>query len=288
MQTRLSRAARNGLCVALAVGAAAPAAGQRPPPPRIRFDTVLVPSGALTLYALRWRPAGRGPFPAVLFHHGSGTTAERQAAQAQALGPVFARHGFAFFYLYRRGSGLSAAQGTAAADLMDRELRAHGPESRNALQLRLLEGDQLQDAFAGLAYVRTLPDVDLGRIVLAGHSFGASLALLEAEQDTLVRAVVVFSGSAATWDRSPALRHRLRVAAGRARAAEFFLQARNDYSIAPAESLSAERARRGKPYRVKIYPAVGRTADEGHDFPFLQVRAWEADVFAFLNAHLRQ
>jgi hypothetical protein len=34
-------------------------------------ETVQVRSGTLTLTADLWRPAGRGPFPGVLFNHGS-------------------------------------------------------------------------------------------------------------------------------------------------------------------------------------------------------------------------
>jgi len=35
-------------------------------------DTIVVRSGELRLSGLLWRPEGRGPFPAVLFNHGSG------------------------------------------------------------------------------------------------------------------------------------------------------------------------------------------------------------------------
>jgi hypothetical protein len=44
---------------------------------------------------------------------------------------VFARHGYAFLYLFRRGVGLSADQGTSSVDLMDRELAAHGMNARS-------------------------------------------------------------------------------------------------------------------------------------------------------------
>lgn len=250
-------------------------------------DTVVVRSGTLALRGLLWRPPGRGPFPAVLFNHGSGNTPERQATQAAAVGPVFSAHGYVFLFLFRRGSGLSADQGTSAADLMDRELAAHGQEARNELQLRLLEGDDLGDALAGLEYVRALPEVDVRRVVVAGHSFGASLTLLMAERDKAVRGAVAFSGSAASWERSPQLRTRLLAAVGRATAPIFFIQAANDYSVAPAKALSAEMARLGKPHRVAIYPPVGRTAADGHDFAFLRVSAWEADVFAFLDQYMR-
>jgi hypothetical protein len=46
--------------------------------------------------------------------------------------------------------------------------------------------------------------------------------------------------------------------------------------------------RLGKPHGLKIYPAVGRTAKEGHNLVFRDVAMWEPDVFAFLDARLRQ
>jgi predicted dienelactone hydrolase len=39
----------------------------------ITHETVVVPSGALQLKAFLWRPKGTGPFPVVLFNHGSGS-----------------------------------------------------------------------------------------------------------------------------------------------------------------------------------------------------------------------
>ena len=250
-------------------------------------EVVVVPNGVLKLHALLFRPEGRGPFPAVLFNHGSGTPLERQMAQASALGPVFARHGYVFLFLFRRGSGLSASQGVSAAQRMDRELAVAGPEARNDLQLRLLENDHLSDALAGLKRLRALPGVDPARVSLAGHSFGASLTLLLLERDRAVRGAVAFAGSAASWEHSPQLRTRLLAAVGRAAAPIFFIQAANDYSIAPAQAISAEAARLGKTHQVKVYPATGRTPDEGHDFVFREVGAWEPDVFAFLDGCMR-
>lgn len=250
-------------------------------------EAVVVPSGALKLHALLWHPAGHGPFPAVLFNHGSGNTPENQAAQAAAVGPVFAKHGYVLLFVYRRGSGPSADQGTSAIDLMDRELAAHGWEARNTLQLELLQTDQLDDALAGLAFLRALPEVDTHRIVVAGHSFGASLTLLIAERDRALRAAIAFSGSAGSWEHSPQLRARLLAAVGHTTVPIFFIQAENDYSLAPAKALSAEMERLGKPYRVKIYPPVGQTADDGHAFVFLRVGAWEPDVFDFLDERMR-
>jgi hypothetical protein len=52
--------------------------------------------------------------------------------------------------------------------------------------------------------------------------------------------------------------------------------------------LGTELARLGKPYRVKIYPAVGRTHDDGHDFIHRAVPTWEPDVFAFLDVYVHR
>jgi dienelactone hydrolase len=247
----------------------------------------MVQSGRLKLHALLWRPEGDGPFPAVLFNHGSGTTPERQIAQAAAIGPVFAKHGYVFLFLYRRGSGLSADQGTSAIDRMDQEFAAHGQDARNKLQLELLEGDHLADALAGLKFLRARPEVDKRRIAVAGHSFGASLTLLIAERDSKLRAAIAYSGSTLSWDHSPELRRRLIAAVDRAKVPIFLIEAENDYSTAAAKVLSAEMERLAKPHRLKIYPPVGNTADEGHGFVFLRPALWEHDVFDFLQEHMQ-
>jgi carboxymethylenebutenolidase len=247
-------------------------------------ETVVVQSGGLTLRGLLWRPSGRGPFPAVLFSHGSGPAAYPQ--KPAALGPAFVRHGYVFLYLFRRGAGLSADQGTNSEELMSRALREKGQDARNELQLQLLE-TELSDVLGGLAFLRALPDVDTDRVAVAGHSFGASLTLLIAERDSALRAAIAFSGSAASWEHSPQLRARLIAAVRRTTVPIFFIQAENDYSIAPAKTLSAEMERLGKPHRIKIYPSIGQTAIEGHDFYYLGLSIWEPDVFAFLDERTR-
>jgi hypothetical protein len=44
----------------------------------------------------------------------------------------------------------------------------------------------------------------------------------------------------------------------------------------------------GKPVRIKIYPPVGRTADDGHDFVHTMIQEWEPDVFAFLDEFVKR
>jgi pimeloyl-ACP methyl ester carboxylesterase len=66
----------------------------------------------------------------------------------------------------------------------------------------------------------------------------------------------------------------------------FFIHAANDYSVAPGKTLDARLQQLGKQHRLKIYPPIGHTADEGHDFPYLGVSIWKPDVFGFLDEHL--
>jgi dienelactone hydrolase len=170
---------------------------------------------------------------------------------------------------------------------MDKAFVGGGQEARNLVQLKLLETDELGDALAGLAYLRALPEVDSRRIAVMGHSFGGSLALLLAERDSTVRAAALFSAAGESFDRSPQLRGRLMTAVDNMTAAAFFLNARNDYSLTAAEVLTAELARLGKPSLSKVYPPVGQTALDGHDFVHRAIPTWEPDVFAFLDERTR-
>jgi len=103
-------------------------------PASIVPETVVVPSGKLRLKAYLWKPTGPGPFPTVLFNHGSGgadaghTAGLPMTEAAEKLAPLFLKHGYAFLYLFRRGQGLSADQGpfmlTLLAAERDNTLRA--------------------------------------------------------------------------------------------------------------------------------------------------------------------
>ena len=80
--------------------------------PQARFaaDIVAFPSGELTLHGVLYKPEGDGPFPAVVYNHGSAPGMLSKEA-FEALGPAFAGRGWVFFGPYRRGQGLSASAG---------------------------------------------------------------------------------------------------------------------------------------------------------------------------------
>ncbi len=263
------------------------AVGQSSSPPA--QQTVEISSGKLHLKAFLWKPTGPGPFPAVLFNHGSGgvnaaTTAGMPITEAaEKLAPLFVKHGYAFLYLFRRGQGLSADQAPFMQDVLQHEEAAKGKEARQHLQFILGTTDQLDDVTAALSFLKTVPGVDAKHIAVAGHSFGGQLTLLAAERDDTVRAVVTFGAAANSWERSPELRERLLTAVRKASAPIMLIHAANDYSTAAGTALAAELDRLHKTHVLKIYPPVGQSTDDGHNLLYLAIPQWETDVFQFLD-----
>jgi len=257
-------------------------------------QTVEFPSGALHIKAYLWKPSGPGPFPAVLFNHGSGgdeadLTAGMQITEsAKILAPFFMKHGYAFLYPFRRGHGPSADQAPFMQDVLRREEKEKGRDARQHLQFKLLTTDQLEDVMAALAFLKTVPGIDIHRIAVAGNSFGGQITLLVAARDSTIRAVVTFAAAAGSWERSAELRDCLFAAARKTNVAIMLIHAENDYSTVAGQSLAAELERLHKPHSLKIYPNVGLTPDDGHNMLYENIPAWEDDVFTFLDQHVKR
>src|SRR2546423_867574 len=94
-------------------------------------ETVTFPSGEITLYGVLYKPEGTGPFPAVIYNHGSAPGMMSKDAFA-ALGPVFVSHGWISFGPYRRGQGLSASAGQYIGDQIAAAEKAGGASAAAA------------------------------------------------------------------------------------------------------------------------------------------------------------
>jgi carboxymethylenebutenolidase len=254
----------------------------------VRPDTIFVRSGNLTLKGLLWHPAGHGHFPAIIFCHGSyGGADTTNPMQQIVLGPLFAKRGYVFLDLFRRGIGLSQGQGESIGEVMYNAFKQKGQEERNRVQLQQLQTDQLNDMIAGLIFLRKRPDVDTNRMAVVGHSFGGSLALLLAEHEPHLKAVVIFAAAGYSWNLSLQLRERLIDAVKNIKRPIMMIHAQNDYTTNPGYALDSVMNKFNKPHLLKIYPKFGNSVNEGHGIIFLSIKTWEADVFKFLNENLR-
>jgi dienelactone hydrolase len=78
-------------------------------------DLISFRSDGLTLQGALYKPDGAGPFPTLLYNHGSAPGMLNQQA-FEELGPLFIQRGWVFFAPYRRGQGHSAAAGPFIGD----------------------------------------------------------------------------------------------------------------------------------------------------------------------------
>ena len=244
---------------------------QAPPTP----VEVTFPSGSLVLHGFLYKPEGKGPFPAVLWNHGS----ERRPGWLPELAPIFLNKGHIFFIPHRRGHGRSP--GDYVMDLLDRANQSGGQQARNRKLVELMEL-HLEDQAAALDYLKGLPEVDPRRITVAGCSFGGIQTVLMAEKGLGVRAAVDFAGAAQNWERSPELRARMIRAVQHSQMPIFFIQAKNDYDISPSRDLAAEMEKSAKPHAIQIFPSFGKSNQDAHEFCVHGGELWAPQVFSFL------
>ena len=251
--------------------------------PSLDGEVVTFPSGELTLHGVWYKPDGTGPFPAVVYNHGSASGMLSKQA-FDALGPVFAKHGWVFFGPYRRGQGLSSSAGKYIGDEIAGATKTGGVASGAATMVRLLETDHLNDQLAALAWLRTQKFVRADQIAAAGNSFGGIEAVLGAEHASYC-AAIDSAGGAQSWAQAPELQSLMTRSVRNSRAPIFFFQAENDYDLSPSRVLSSAMKDVGKEFELKIYPPFGTSAQDGHTFGYFGSSVWADDVFRFLNKH---
>lgn len=95
----------------------APLWAQEPQPPE--GEVVAYSSGSPILKGLLYKPEGEGPFPVMIFNHGSAPGMWNNKAFEQ-IAPRFTSRGWVFFAPYRRGQGLSESAGPFISDEISR------------------------------------------------------------------------------------------------------------------------------------------------------------------------
>jgi uncharacterized protein len=137
-----------------------------------RAEAVGFSNGPVKFSGILLEPASKGPFPAVVFVHGSGpSTIDRPAWKAHA--NAFTSRGFAVLVYDKRGSGRSTGN-LATADY----------------------ADLARDVISAVEYLRTRPDISRNRIGILGRSEGGWVGPLAASELGDVAFVIMSSGSA--------------------------------------------------------------------------------------------
>src|SRR5688572_10241903 len=141
--------------------------------PRLVQEEVRIPApGGYTIAATILRPAGEGPYGAVVLNHGTPGSASGRARESSELlihsAAVFARRGYVVVMPMRRGFGATGGEfaedpGTCA-----------NPDYRKG------ERNAADDVMAAYDFTRTLPYVDNQRMILAGQSAGGIVSMVAA------------------------------------------------------------------------------------------------------------
>jgi carboxymethylenebutenolidase len=248
-------------------------------------ERVTFKNGTLTLVGYVYHPEGAGPFPTVIWNHGS--EANPGARQFDAVAAIFVPAGYAVFAPVRRGQG-----GSEGEYIVDRvsALRARRDASALSVTVKLLETEQLDDQLAGLAYAKTLPFVDQSKLVVAGCSYGGIQTLLAAERNVGFRAAFPISPAAQSWEGNPILRDRMKRAVRAIDIPVLLIAPPQDASLAPPRDLGDEAKRAHKTsFTTKIYPPTMPDSEQTHCFGGAPgFHNWGADAVQFFNSALKR
>jgi len=244
-----------------------------------------VNSDNLALAAYVYKPDGAGPFPTVIWNHGSEKN-PGGGPQFDSVAKIFVPAGYVVLATVRRGHG--GSEGPYIMDTLDVH-RAKRDGSDRALMVKLLETQQLDDQFAGIAYAKTLPYVDRSKMVVAGCSFGGIQTLLAAERSRELKAAFAISPAAQTWAFNPMLRDRLKSAVRKIDVPVFVIAPPKDNSTDPPRVLAEEAKRAGKTrFTSKIYPPTMPDSEQVHCFGGSKgFHNWASDALAFFRDALK-
>lgn len=249
-------------------------------------ERVWFKNGPLVLEGFLFKPAGKGPFPVVVWNHGSEQN-PGAGTEFEGIANIFVPHGYAVFAPERRGHDESEGEHIAA--VRGREAGPHGHEAGDALVARLLATEQLSDQMAGVSYMKALPFVDTTRMVVAGCSFGGIMSFMAAEGDRGFKASLTMSPAAQNWGHNAPLRAEMIAGVAKIHIPVLLIQPPRDASLGPARDLGAEFTRLKKSYRGIIWPDTLNAREAGHCFGGSGGdHVWASEAVAFFDSVLHK
>jgi len=245
------------------------------------YQEVFYQSGKLRIQAYLYKPEGTGPFPVVIYNHGSRAGNERRSTPFVYVGNALTANGYAVLIPERRGYG--ASDGKTFSDDVGTN---RGPKYVDRLQ------EETGDVLAALAYLDTLPFVDRQRVGIMGWSLGGIVSVFAASRSSAFRAVIDQAGGALSWDGSPPLQKALKEAAAQVKVSLLAMVAQNDRTTKSTEAVVREMEKRHVAARLIVYPVYTppqpvAPVPAGHAiFAAGGAGIWEGDVIRFFAEHL--
>jgi dienelactone hydrolase len=238
-------------------------------------------NGNLRLEAYFYRPQGTGPFPVVVYNHGSRAGFERAERPMAFIARVLVPAGYAVLVPERRGYGKS--DGATFAEEVGND--------RGERFIRRQEAEAA-DVNAAVDYAKAQLPIDTERIGVIGYSFGGIVTTLAAAGNKSFAAVVNQAPGALNWDRSPLLRQELLSSAEKIKAPMVCMAAKNDATTENVRSICAKARDHGAVTDVIIYPPFkdprfDNPTAPGHAIFFYGVDIWQQDVLTFLAKYLK-
>jgi dienelactone hydrolase len=247
-------------------------------------EQVTYESDGLKMTGYVFRPAtGDGPFPAVVWNHGSEPT-PGAGHEFDDVAAIFVPAGYVVMAPERRGHDTS--EGDYIVDVTKKEATTNGKGAASQLLVKLMETEQLDDQLAGLAYVETLPYVDKNRIGVIGCSYGGIQTMLAAERGADYKAAVAISPGAQSWNGNVPLQDRLKQAAANAKIPVLLIHPAKDASTDPGYALAQEFIKAGKPYGLYVYPPIGTEESQQHCFGGRDT-VWKDVVLQYMDNYLK-
>src|SRR5207237_1186699 len=134
-----------------------------------------------------YKPEGTGPFPVVIYNHGSPGGHEREERLFVYVGEMLTHRGYVVIVPERRGYG--KADGPTFGEAIGED---RGPRFVARVQ------EETDDVLAVVEFLKALPYADTKRVAVMGWSIGGFVSGLPAGGARGLRVVVVRAGGAHT------------------------------------------------------------------------------------------